>query len=69
MTLPKAEVLDLVRALPEQVDVEELIYRLYLREKLAAAEDDIANGRTLSTREVRDAVASWKGKVDGARAG
>lgn len=60
MTIAKAEVLDLVRALPEQVDVEELIYRLYLREKLAAAEDDIASGRTLSIQQVREAASSWR---------
>jgi hypothetical protein len=59
MTIAKAEVLDLVRALPEEVDLEELIYRLYLREKLAAAEQDVASGRTLSMRQVREAVSSW----------
>ena len=37
MTVPKQEVIDLVRQLPDNVDVEDLIYRLYLREKLAAA--------------------------------
>jgi len=33
-----------VRQLPDEVDIEELIYRLYLREKLAMAEADIAAG-------------------------
>ena len=37
MTISKEEVLELVRKLPEQVDIEDLIYRLYLREKIAAA--------------------------------
>jgi hypothetical protein len=31
----KEEVLELVRQLPDEVDVKEVIYRLYLREKLA----------------------------------
>ncbi len=60
MTITKEEVLKLVRQLPEQVDLEELIYRLYLREKLAAAETDIAAGRTLSAEDVRAQAALWR---------
>ena len=60
MTVPKQDVIDLIRQLPDEVDVEDLIYRLYLREKLAAAEADIAAGRTLSTKEVRAEAATWR---------
>jgi hypothetical protein len=54
MTMQKEEVLELVRQLPDEFDIEEVIYRLYLREKLAAAEGDITAGRTLSSEEVRE---------------
>ncbi len=60
MTIRKEEVLDLLRQMPDEVDVEELIYRLYLLEKLAAAEADIAAGRTLSAEEVKAQTASWR---------
>jgi hypothetical protein len=60
MTISKEEVLELVKQLPEQLEIEELIYRLYMREKLAAAEVDIAAGRTLSAAEVRAQAASWR---------
>jgi hypothetical protein len=60
LTLAKADVLELVNELPEDIDVEELIYRLYLREKLAAAEGDIAAGRTVSVAEARAEAASWR---------
>jgi hypothetical protein len=56
MTLSREEVLGLVRQLPEEVDIEELIYRLYPREKLAAAEADIIVRRTLSAGEVCERV-------------
>src|SRR6266571_986319 len=36
MTIRKEEVLDLLRQMPDEVDVEELIYRLYLFEKVQA---------------------------------
>ena len=60
MTLPKEEVLELVRQLPDEVDLEEVICRLYLREKLAAAEADIVAGRTLSPEEVREQARTWR---------
>jgi len=60
VTVAKADVLDLVEALPDDIDIEDLIYRLYLREKLAAAEADIAAGRTVSADEARSQAASWR---------
>lgn len=33
MTISRAEVLELIRQLPEEVGIEDLIYRLYLREE------------------------------------
>ena len=58
--MQKEEVLELMRQLPDEVDVEEVIYRLYLREKLAAAEADIAAGRALSPEEVREQARTWR---------
>ena len=60
MTIRKDEVLEMLRQMPDEVDVEELIYRLYLLEKLAAAEADITAGRTLSADEVKAQTASWR---------
>ncbi|HXH14434.1 MAG TPA: hypothetical protein VNP04_32300 [Alphaproteobacteria bacterium] len=60
MTIHKDEVLELVRQLPDEIDIEELIYRLYLLEKLAAAEADIAAGQTLSAEEVRKRLREWR---------
>jgi hypothetical protein len=59
MVIRREEVLRLVRELPEEVDVDELIHRLYLRQKLAAAEADVAAGRTLSVEEVRRQSLEW----------
>jgi hypothetical protein len=61
-TIPRDEVLDLVRSFPDEVDLEELIHRLYLREKLAAAEQDVTAGRTLTQAEMRAQAAEWRSK-------
>jgi hypothetical protein len=50
----------MVRQLPNDIDIEELIYRLYLREKLIASEVDIAAGRTLSAEDVREHTRKWQ---------
>jgi predicted transcriptional regulator len=60
VTIAKEEVIQLLDQLPEPIEIEELIYRLYMREKLAAAEADIAAGRTVSAEEVRAEAASWR---------
>ncbi len=60
MTIRKRDVLQLVRSLPDRVDLEELIYRLYLRQKIAAGEADIAAGRVLSSAELRKRIKQWR---------
>ncbi|GFP25907.1 hypothetical protein HKBW3S25_01391, partial [Candidatus Hakubella thermalkaliphila] len=52
MIIAKRQVLDMIKDLPEQIDVDELIYRLYLRQKLEAAEKDVREGRLVSHEEV-----------------
>ena len=59
MTIHKSELIELFDNLPEEVDLEEVHYRLYLREKLEAAEEDIAAGRLLSADEVAEEVGRW----------
>lgn len=48
MNITKAKLETFLGDLPEQVDTEEVMYRLYLLEKIEAGEADIAEGRILS---------------------
>jgi predicted transcriptional regulator len=59
MEIAKAEVLELVDQMPDSFDLEELQYRLYLRQKIEAAEEDIRAGRTLTHQEVVEESARW----------
>lgn len=59
MTITKEEVLEMLRQLPDEIDIEELIYRLYVRERLEQAEADIAEGLLLSADEARAQAAQW----------
>lgn len=47
--------------LPDTVDTEDVMYRLYLMEKIEAAEQDVRDGRTFSHDEVRERLAQkWQ---------
>jgi hypothetical protein len=59
MRIEKQEILKLVEELPETIEVEDLLYRLYLREKLEAAEEDVREGRLLSEDQVAAETARW----------
>lgn len=59
MTITKQQVLEIVKDLPEKVEVDEIIYRLYLRQKLEAAEKDVKAGRGVPHQEVVRETAKW----------
>lgn len=59
MTIAKKQILELVKDLPEEVDIDEVMYRLYLRQKLEAAEEDVREGRLVSHEEVMKETSQW----------
>lgn len=59
MRIARTELLRLVENLPETVEIEEVLFRLSLRERLEAAEEDIREGRVLSEDEVAAEIAQW----------
>ncbi len=48
MTITKSELLNMINEMPKDIDIEELIYRLYLKKKIELAEEDIVSGRIIS---------------------
>ncbi|MDI6760219.1 MAG: hypothetical protein QMD05_05295 [Candidatus Brocadiaceae bacterium] len=59
MIITKQQVLEIVEDLPEEVDVDEVMYRLYLRQKLEVAERDIREGRIVPHEEVVKETSKW----------
>jgi hypothetical protein len=55
----KQELLDLLRDFPEEFDTDELMYRLYLTQKLSVAEQAAAAGEVISHEEVVRRTAEW----------
>ena len=52
MNISKSKLETLFKELPDRVDIEEVMYRLYLLQKIEAGEIDIQEGRILSHDEV-----------------
>jgi predicted transcriptional regulator len=58
MEILKSKLEDLIKELPEKVDVEEdVMYRIYLLQEIEAGEKDIAEGRTLSHKEAAERLS------------
>ena len=48
MNITKSRLEDLIKELPEEVYIEEVMYRLYLLQKIEAGETAIREGKVLS---------------------
>jgi len=61
MIISKAVLESCFADLPEKIDTEEVMYRLYLMEKIEAAEHDLRDGKTLSHDEAQLRLAKkWQ---------
>ena len=57
--MQREKVLSVLQELPEEVDVDALTERLYLLQKIDAAEKEIAAGKGIPHDEVRRRLAKW----------
>ena len=57
--MKKNDILELLRDMPEDIDAEELIYRVYLRQKLEASDAAVEVGNVLSHEEVVRRSEEW----------
>ena len=57
--MKKNDILELLCDMPEEIDAEELIYRVYLRQKLEASEAAVKAGKVFSHEEVVRRSEEW----------
>ncbi len=60
MTVTKAHDQELVDGLPDEVDLAEVMYRLYVLEKIEAGEGDVAARRALCPEGGAAGLPSWR---------
>lgn len=56
---PKQDALEAIQQLPDTVDFEEILYRLYVLENIRRGQQDAANGNTQPAEEVLKDIQSW----------
>ena len=61
MQISKAKIETIIRDLPDLVDIEEVMYRLYLLEKIEAGEEDIQNGKVMTHAQAMERLSKkWQ---------
>ena len=55
----KQEAIKAISALPENVDIEEIMYKLYVIDKVKKAEKAIKEGKTITSKELKKEIESW----------
>jgi len=59
MQAVKQEALDTIARLPEDADMEEIMYRLYVLENIRRGQQDAAQGKTQAAEEVLRDIQTW----------
>ena len=57
--MKKSDVIELLREMPEDIDADELMYRLYLKQKLETAEAAAEAGEIIPHDEVMRQSDMW----------
>ena len=59
VAVKKSDVLEILRTMPDEIEAEELMYRLYLKQKLEAGEAALRAGRVVPHEEAVRRSEEW----------
>lgn len=60
MVIEKQVILDMLASLPDQFDLDELLYHLDVLARIEEGERDIAEGRVVSHEQVMQDISVWR---------
>ena len=55
----KQDALTAIAELPDSADMEEIMYRLYVLTKIRKGQEAVEQGRTLTSEELEQEIATW----------
>ena len=55
----KEEAIRLISQMPEPVDIDEIMYRLYVIDKVRKGKDASSRGETLSVEDLKKEIEKW----------
>ena len=59
MQAAKQEALDAIARLPDDTDMGEIMYRLYVLDKVRKGREDVAQGHTTSLEDLKRGIEAW----------
>jgi len=55
----KQEALETIGKLPEDTDMDEIMYRLYVLDKIRKGQEAVEQGRSVTSEELKRDIDSW----------
>ena len=55
----KKEAINAISKLPDTATMEDIMYRLYVIDKIHASQEAVHNGKVISLEELKQEVSSW----------
>ena len=55
----KQEALDTINNLPEDTDMDEIMYRLYVLDKIRKGQQAVEDGKTISHEDLKKEIETW----------
>ena len=55
----KQDALETIGKLPDDADMDEIMYRLYVLDKIRKGQEAVKQGRTVSSEELKREIDSW----------
>jgi predicted transcriptional regulator len=59
MQAAKQDALNSINQLPENADMEEIMYQLYVLDKVRKGQEAVEQGQTLTNDELKQDIDSW----------
>jgi len=56
---PKQEALNTIDQLPDDADMDEIMYRLYVLDKIRKGQEAVEQGKTIISEELKREIDSW----------
>jgi hypothetical protein len=55
----KQEVMNAISKMPETADIDDIMYRLYVIDKVRKGREAVQQGKVISVDELREQIKSW----------
>ncbi len=59
MQTAKQEALNTIKQLPDNTDMDEIMYRLYVLDKIRKGQEAVEQGKVITSEELKREIDSW----------